>query len=243
MAECCKNVHLGRLDLLRTHHIAVFRDKIILEAQPPITDEQIAEVEARLTGSIPDGLLALWRVAFGGQLDYDLSVDLKGHRYAASFCELFFPGSDRYRDLWGWIENELELAQEATEGQDVAEPQRLDVLPFGGFEYLERVYVRVGPEGRGKVLLWARGLPPAWKMVLHEDTHDEVADDVGDLFDQLVLEGDLLAGDDLDASHGKEMVGAIDDVRTESPALAAKLEEFVRAAASDWRATVAAGPL
>src|SRR5688572_28336575 len=55
---------------LRKHRLAVYRDKIITEAQPPITDEQVAAVEAKLTKPIPQELLALWRTSFGGSLDY-----------------------------------------------------------------------------------------------------------------------------------------------------------------------------
>ena len=75
---------------LRQHGLAVYRDKIITEAQPPITDEQIAAVEAKLTQPIPDELLALWRTSFGGSLDYVLNASFGEHRYSASFRELYW---------------------------------------------------------------------------------------------------------------------------------------------------------
>ncbi|WP_252406521.1 hypothetical protein, partial [Acinetobacter pittii] len=76
---------------------------------------------------------------------YDLEVDYDGHRHPFSFSELFYPDSDGYHDLWGWIEHERELAAEAAaeEGRDWN--GKLAYLPFGGFEYLERLYVCVEP--------------------------------------------------------------------------------------------------
>src|SRR5687768_5187659 len=92
---------------LRDHGIAIFRGKVILEAQPPITDAQLAEIEERLTGPVPEGLRELWRTAFGGSLDYDLDVSFGEHRYETSFRELFYPESDGYHDLFGWMDHEL----------------------------------------------------------------------------------------------------------------------------------------
>jgi hypothetical protein len=87
------------LATLREHGIAIFHGKVILKAQPPISDAQLAEVEARLTGPVPEGLRELWRTAFGGSLDYDLEITFGEHRYTTSFRELFYPESGAYRRL------------------------------------------------------------------------------------------------------------------------------------------------
>ena len=89
--------------------LAVFEDRIIYTAQPPIDDAALAAIADKCSGPLPGGLVALWRVAFGGALDYDLRVSFEEHEAVASFSELFWPGSNGYRDLWGWIEHEEEL--------------------------------------------------------------------------------------------------------------------------------------
>ncbi len=89
-------------ELLRRHQLAVFRDRLVLHAQPPLTAERQRAVEERIGAAVPDGLLALWRIAFGGALDYDLAIRLDhGEQVTASFTELFYPGSDHYHDLFG----------------------------------------------------------------------------------------------------------------------------------------------
>ena len=49
------------LATLREHGLAVFRGKLILKAQPPITAEQLAEVERRVGAPVPHGLRRLLR--------------------------------------------------------------------------------------------------------------------------------------------------------------------------------------
>src|SRR5690606_24487545 len=104
-------------------------------------------------------------------------------------------GSDGYHDLQGWIDHELELAQEAAAGNGAAWNGRLDYLPFGGFEYLDRIYVIVDPQhpDHGAVLAWKKGLPPAWRHRLHEDSLATVAGSVEGAFAALHLEEDPLA--------------------------------------------------
>jgi hypothetical protein len=76
------------------HGIAVYRDKLIIEARPPITEAEAATIARRIGTSVPEGLLELWGVAYGGSLDYELTVPLGEHMYTASVTELFWPGSD-----------------------------------------------------------------------------------------------------------------------------------------------------
>lgn len=176
----------AELGCLRKHELALFENRIIFDAQPPIDDDTLRKIQERCTGPIPEQLVALWKVSFGGTLDYDLRVSFADHEARASFSELFYPDSDGYHDLWGWIDHELELG----------EREKLDHLPVGGFEYLVRFYVQVkpGPE-HGAVSVWMRGLPPAWRLRLHADSVARVADDVRSLFRELCLEADpTLAG-------------------------------------------------
>ena len=120
--------------------LAIYRGKLILEAQPPITPPQATAIAEKFGQPLPEALLELWNVAYGGRLDYDLSVPLGDHAYEASFVELFYPESDGYRDLYGWIEAEEDAAFEHCEPGEEAPPLRY--FPFGGFEYLERVLMR-----------------------------------------------------------------------------------------------------
>ncbi|WP_433790884.1 hypothetical protein [Actinoplanes sp. CA-252034] len=201
--------------------IAVFADRLILDAQPPVDDEVLAAVTARCAGPLPEALVALWRVSFGGRIDYQLDGQI-------SFTELFWPGSDGYQDLWGWIDHE------ATSGT-------VRFLPFGGFEYLDRIYVDTlaGPE-HGRVVYWQQGLPPGWELTVG-DRADGLAADVRALFGQLALEDDPWAGGDADA--GADLRDAIDELAGDQPVVAGKLRDLVRGAVLDWHAALAAGTL
>ena len=223
---------------LREHQLAVFRGKIIYEAQPPVEDGQLAEIERRIGVPVPEGLVALWRVAFGGSLDYALSVEFGPHVYTASFRELFYPDSDGYRDLYGWIEHEQELAEEAAEEAEEDPPGCLHYLPFGGFEYLERLYVVTDGPQAGAIEIWAQGLPPAWKGRLTEDSAATIANDVAALFDRLELMSNPLSDDADPDEPGVQMCEAIAALGEEHPKLADRLRALVRASVFDWRGEV-----
>lgn len=226
------------------HDVAIFEDRLILEARPPITDAEIAAVEARCEGPIPPGLLALWRLSFGGRLDYSLSVTFGDFVHPCSFTELFYPGSDGYDDLWGWIEREADMAEEAAAERGEAWSGKLPYLPFGGFEYLERLYVctQPGPD-YGSVTVYAQGLPPAWTLRLHESSVARIADDVPALFRMLDLEKDPATTGPKDYSAGQEMWQAVEDIARTDPAEGQRLTALVRAAVVDWRAALDAGQL
>ena len=223
----------SELKLMRQLGIAIFRDKLILEAQPPITTAQIANVQTKVDGELPPELIALWNMSFGGKLDYDYEVAFGEHLYTASFCELFYPGSKHYHDLDGWIDVELELAQEAAEEQGKPIPERLRFLPFGGFEYLERFYVSLKPEEYGAVLIYAQGIP--WKGRLNEDSVAKIASSMSDLFDQLSLSEDPFDEKSGEYARGKEMVERILEIEAEHPQLAEKLKHVVRHSIFDWQ--------
>lgn len=230
-------------EAMRDARIALFEDRMILEAQPPIDSNTLREIAACCSGPIPEPLLALWAVSFGGELDYALEGSFGGHHAALSFTEIFYPGSDGYRDLWGWIDHERELAAEAAAQRGREARAELDVLPFGGFEYLERMYVLVakGPD-HGAVLAWQKGLPPAWRFRLHQDSVTSLAPDVRELFRMLHLESDPEDGDD----DGVRMLEAIDELAQLGDAgrsAADSLRQVVRRAVLDWRDAVRDGSI
>ncbi|MER7281652.1 ankyrin repeat domain-containing protein [Dactylosporangium sp. NPDC000244] len=202
--------------------IAVFAGRVILDARPPIGDDELAAVRDRCAGPVPEGLVALWRVSFGGWLDYDLRVELGGVDVPFSCSELFRPG-DGYRDLWGWIDHEAEIG----------EVERLTYLPFGGFEYLDRVYATTAGPDRGSVMAWQQGLPPAWQ-IRPGDRAGRVADDVHGLFARLALETDPWA----DGDSGERLRDAVDEL---GGGLGDKLRAIVRGAVLDWRSAVERG--
>ena len=223
--------------LLTEHRIAVHRGKIILNAQPPITDAQVAEIAKFFGEPVPETLIELWNVAYGGELDYDLNVPLGEHAFSASFRELFYPGSNGYRGLVGWIEAEQEMAYEASL-EDGSAPKDLRYFPFGGFEYLERFYVDTAADSIGTVMFWARGLPPAWKGRLTEDTHATVCKDIPSLFDMMKLDVDPRTAEPKSYPSGLDTLEAIDRLRADSADLAARLEKLLFESIFDARGLV-----
>jgi hypothetical protein len=214
--------------------VAVYADRIVLDAQPPVDDATLAAVARRCAGPLPAPLVDLWRTAFGGRLCYDLRAELGGADLAVSFRELFHPGSDDYQDLWGWIEHERELAS----------ADRLAHLPIGGFEYLDRVYVTTaaGP-GHGAVMCWQQGLPAGWELT-RGDRAAPIAADLPALFTQLVLESDpweAPSGDGADLRDAVEELSRAGDPRLRSAA--GKLRHLVQATVLDWRGALRAGTL
>jgi len=232
---------------LRGHGIALFAGRVIFDAQPPMPEAQIEAVQAVCAGPLPPGLLALWRETAGGRLDYDLRLRMGGNDEAISWTELFWNGSDGYHDLQGWIDHDLELAQEAAAENGVAWSGRLDYLPFGGFEYLDRIYVIVDPQhpDHGAVLAWKKGLPPAWRHRLHEDSLATVAGSVEGAFAALHLEEDPLAPAG-DYFSGQALLEYLDERHTSHGLpleLSDKLVAFYRQALRDWRGALRDGTL
>jgi hypothetical protein len=214
--------------------VAVYLDRLILDAQPPVNDATLAAVAERCAGPLPTPLVDLWRTAFGGRLCYDLRAELGGADLAVSFRELFYPDSDDYQDLWGWIEHERELASTG----------RLPYLPIGGFEYLDRVYVATaaGP-GHGTVMCWQQGLPAGWELTAG-DRVAPIAADLPALFAQLVLESDpweAATGDGADLRDAVEELSRDGDPRLLTAA--GKLRHLVQASVLDWRGALRAGTL
>lgn len=223
--------------------IAVFAGRLVLDSQPPIDATALDAVAARCAGPLPDQLIALWRTAFGGRLDYDLRADLDGQDVPVSFTELFYPGSGDYHDLWGWIDHECELAEEHLPDW----PGRLVHLPIGGFEYLDRVYVHTatGPD-HGSVMCWRQGLPPGWELRTG-DRAARLADDLHALFGLLILEQDPWDVQDDAVEAGGEMRDAVDELADSGDpharSAAARLRRLVRATVLDWRGALDQGTL
>lgn len=237
---------LEELATLRAHGVVLFADRVIFDAQPAMPEARMAAVQALCAGPLPEALVALWRQTAGGRLDYDLSLPMNGNIEAVSWNELFWDGSDAYRDLQGWIEHEQELAEEAASEEGRAWNGKLGYLPFGGFEYLDRVYAAVEPgPAHGSILAWKHGLPPAWTHALHEDGVHTFAPDLHHAFEALHLEEDPLApaGDHF---TGQELLEYLDDRRDGhglDPGLMDKLVAFYRRAVVDWRTPLAKGTL
>jgi hypothetical protein len=236
----------SELDTLRDHGIVLFANRVIFEAQPPMSEADIAAVQALCSGPIPEPLLELWRVTAGGSLDYALSVNIRGNREAMSWNELFYNGSHAYHDLKGWIDHELELAEEVSEARGQRWNGKLDALPFGGFEYCDRVYAIV-ESGRehGHILAWKRGLPPAWTHQLHEDGIATIGPDLHSAFAALHLPEDPLkpSEDNFEGSTFLPHLQARVDEHGLDRELADRLITFYRLAIRDWRPKLADGTL
>ncbi|MFH5255427.1 SMI1/KNR4 family protein [Burkholderia semiarida] len=232
---------------LRAHGIVLFAGRVIFDAQPPMPADQIAAVQACCHGDIPLPLLELWRITAGGSLDYDLTLEMNGNVEAIGWSELFYNGSDGYRDLQGWIDHELELAEEAAEENARTWNGKIGALPFGGFEYCDRIYVVTEPGARdyGHVLAWKQGLPPAWRGAMHEDGLATVAPDLYTAFGALQLHADPLEPGG-EPGTGVTLLEYVDERRDDhglSASLADKLIAFYRQAVIDWRTPLADGTL
>jgi hypothetical protein len=227
---------------LRQHGIAVFADRVLIAVQPPLDEARIDEIEAACAGPLPDALRDLWRLTAGGELAYDLHARMDGNEEALSWSELFYDGSDHYRDLAGWIEHEQECAEEAAAEHGEAWDGKLRYLPIGGFEYCDRIYVCVEPGPRaGSIVAWKQGLP-GWTHALQQDAIATVAADLRAAFAALYLEQDIEDPD----STGIRVLEYLDERVADHgmpQALADKLAAFYRRALVDWRAPLAAGTL
>jgi len=234
------------LSTLRQHGVVLFADRVIFDAQPPMPEAELAAVQAACAGPIPEALLGLWQQTAGGRLDYDLSLEMQGNLEAISWNEFFWNGSDGYNDLQGWIEHELELAEEAAQESGTPWSGKLTHLPFGGFEYTDRMYAVVEPGAEhGQVVAWKKGLPPAWTHALHQDSVNTVAAELHGAFAALHLDEDPLAPTS-DYFSGQTLLEYLDDRHEEHGLdldLMDKLVAYYRRAVADWRTPLTAGTL
>lgn len=229
--------------VLREHGIALFADRVLIAVQPPLSDARIAEIESACAGPLPPALRDLWRLTAGGELAYDLHARMNGNEEALSWAELFYDGSDHYRDLQGWIEHEQECAETAATEDGETWNGTLRYLPIGGFEYCDRIYVATEPGPRaGSIVAWKQGLP-GWTHALQQDGIATIAPDLHAAFASLCLETD--PEDDLD-SPGVRVLEYLDERVSDHgmpQALADALVAYYRRALVDWRGPLAAGTL
>lgn len=227
---------------LRQHGIALFADRVLIAVQPPMSEARIDEIEAMCAGPLPGALRELWRLTAGGELAYDLHARMDGNEEALSWSELFYDGSDHYRDLAGWIEHEQECAEEAAGERGEAWDGELRYLPIGGFEYCDRIYVCLEPGAQaGGIVAWKQGLP-GWTHALQQDGVATIAADLRGAFAELCLEEDPEDPD----STGIRLLEYLDERVADHgmpQALADKLTAFYRRALVDWRGPLAAGTL
>lgn len=229
--------------VLRDHGIALFAGRVLIDVQAPLSDARIAEIEALCAGPLPPALRELWRLTSGGELAYDLRAHMDGNEEALSWSELFYDGSDHYRDLQGWIEHEQECAEEAAADNGDTWNGKLRYLPIGGFEYCDRIYVAVEPgPNAGSVVAWKQGLP-GWTHALQQDGIATIAPDLYAAFAALCLESDPEEDED---SPGVRLLEYLDERVSDHgmpQPLADALLAFYRQALVDWRGPLADGTL
>jgi hypothetical protein len=232
---------------LRSHGFVLFANRVIFEAQPPIDPAVLADAESRCEGPIPAELLALWNLTAGGSLDYELTMSMDGQPEAVSWVELFYSGSRKYRTLEGWLENQIEFEEELHSGDPGAWSGKASLLPIGGFEYCDRIYVNVTPgDGYGGIVAWKMGLPPAWRHRLHEDSSALVAPSLQQAFGELYLTADPRTSTEKYAK-GLDFVEYVEARRDEhgfDAQLAHRLVDyFVASAIVDWQTYLADGTI
>lgn len=211
-----------------------------MDAQPPIDDKTIAEIEKQLVGPLPEDFLDLWRTSFGGKLDYDLPTELDGAPFNAPMHELFYPESDHYFDLWGWIEAELEMLEDYAEENEIDFVRKLQFLPFAGSDYTDRIYVTVEPgELYGSIVHCTMGEP--W---FGSESGGDVAATIQEAFKKLRLPRSLDLLNETD--KGRSYVCILDRLKKEGQAgktLSKKLKELLNETVVNWRAALAEGRL
>lgn len=226
----------------RRFGLVIYANRLIYDAQPSIADELISKVERHCRGPLPESLKSLWRSSFGGSVDYDLEIELGDSIVEFSFTELFYPESGGYRDLTGWIEYELELAESVAHERGQHFDGRLSYLPFGGFEYADRLYVCIEPgPDHGSVHAWMQGLPPAWVLRLNDDRAGRIADDLPSLFRRLDLANDPFANAEENFAMGGNLAAILEEIEGEDRDLSERLRELVREAIVDWPSAVTDG--
>lgn len=211
--------------VLRAEGIAIFEDRIILDARPGISNEDVARIAERCAGPLPEDLLALWRASFGGRLEYETRIELAGHEHHVYLPELFYPESSHYNTLDGWIEHELDRAEEQAAERGRESAGKLRFLPFGGNEFFARAYVDVAPgDGYGSVHVWLHSVPPS------KDDEGQAATGVRAFFRGLVHEAGSACTDD-----GQAIRERIASVERRSPTAASRLRQLLAASFLDYR--------
>ncbi len=219
---------------LREHGIALFEGRVIFDAQPPATTFALESIAERCAGPIPQDLLDLWSVTFGGRLYYDLEARFEEieEPMALDMVELFYEQSPHYRDLSGWIDHEIELRQDKAAAAGEPKPTTTHFLPFGGFEYLSRAYVSVSDEvtanakshaAYGSVWFWRKALPPAWEGRLKQDAAVGLAPNLRAFFSLLHVDAQRAADT---YGHVLDVLGRLDTFKERDPELASLVRAY-----------------
>jgi hypothetical protein len=235
---------------LRSHGIAFHANRVIFNAQPPIDLETLTDIAGKCEGPLPQDLVDLWSFSAGGNLDYDLTLTMDGQNESVAWTELFYRGATTYHDLDGWIESELELIEEMCDENGTVFRAKTSFLPIGGFEYLDRIYVCVSSEGSphansyGEVSAWKRGLPPAWKHRLHNDSVAVVGPNVLSALSSLYLTCDPRHPTEPYAA-GTSLMEYLDERKTQglSDELVTRVLDYFVLALRDWRPSFADGSI
>ncbi|OYO22835.1 hypothetical protein CGZ93_07285 [Enemella dayhoffiae] len=119
-------------------------DRVVHRAQPPITAADLARVEELIGAPVPDQLAELWRFTAGGELDHELWVPRDGNVECVSWTGLFYVGAEGYYDLIDWLDDQRELTTEEVAELGIDWDGAMPAVPFGGFEYPDRLFVDRG---------------------------------------------------------------------------------------------------
>ena len=175
--------------------------------------------------------------------DHDPERSSRGHQ----FHRAFYSGSSAYNTLEGWLEHQLEFEEELCGEKGIPFSGKASFLPFGGYEYCDRMYINVCPGvGYGEVVAWKMGLPPAWKHRLHEDSSSVVAASLRRTFDELYLAVDPRVSTD-EYTAGLPLIEYAHTRRDEhglDAQLASRLmDHYVESALLEWQSFLADGTL
>ncbi len=230
------------LEELKRHKIVIFADRVIFNAQPPMTQSEMRAISEQCLSEIPDALKDLWSFTAGGNLDYELICTMEGYEEGIGFTELFFNGSNSYRDLQGWIDYEKEMLYEDEYGEDSElkfEDLKLDLLPIGGYDYSNRIYVDLRPgEKYGRIGAMKLGYPGCSDLMA-EDGSCFFGKNLYEAFGQLHLRDDPFDPVE-EFSAGHDFFACVDAKIEEglTKELADKIKLFYAKAKPDWKSAL-----
>lgn len=236
------------LEELKRHKIVIFADRVIFNARPPMTQSEMRAISAQCLSEIPEPLIELWSLTAGGEVNYDLTCTMDGYEEGISFTELFFNGSNSYRDLQGWIDYEKEMLYEDECSEDSElkfEDLKLDLLPIGGYDYSNRIYVDLRPgEKYGRIGVMKLRYPPGCDDLMTEDGSCFIGKDLYEAFGQLYLRDDPFNPAE-EYSGGHEFFAYIDSKIEEglNRELADKIKLFFAEAKPNWKSALENGTI
>jgi len=140
----------SEVDALALHGIRLFEGRLIVGARSAIREDERRRIEERLVAPIPEGLDALWSVAFGGRLFCDLEA-----QYEGEYSPIPTPFEQLYH-LDAAADDDLKVRMKSlARGQ---QGDALPVLPFGGLRNEVIFFVELTGPDVGAVRVWHRRL-------------------------------------------------------------------------------------